>query len=206
MRRRVPEPNNRSFTGRHALPDGQGQVRFESSLERDFLLLLRFRADVTSVVEQPATIPFTDGAGRRRHYTPDFLVTYLSGPQVLYEVKFREELRRNWERRYREAFRHARAWARERGMRFNVMTDLRIRKPRLLNARALSPFRQLSPDPSVAAEIRAALSRGPLSVRQLVSVVPLRAEAVYGALWSMAAAGSVRCDLDQPIGLDFMVG
>jgi len=47
---------------------------FESSLERDFLLLLDFDPEVVLYEEQPVTINYHDDQGRRRRYTPDVLV------------------------------------------------------------------------------------------------------------------------------------
>jgi hypothetical protein len=49
---------------------------FESSLERDFLLLLDFNPDVEFFEEQPVKIVYHGAKGRRRTYTPDVLVRY----------------------------------------------------------------------------------------------------------------------------------
>src|SRR5947208_8398615 len=49
---------------------------FESSLERDFLLLLDFDPDVEFYEEQPVKITYHDDRGRRRTYTPDVFVRY----------------------------------------------------------------------------------------------------------------------------------
>jgi hypothetical protein len=56
---------------------------FESSLERDFLLLLDFNPDVEFFEEQPVKIVYHDAKGRRRTYTPDVLVRYRTDPSQL---------------------------------------------------------------------------------------------------------------------------
>ncbi|CAO3440441.1 hypothetical protein [Azospirillum endophyticum] len=56
MRRRIVKPNTRSFNGRHVMPDGNSDVRFESGLEHDFPTLLSLRDDVREIVEQPLAI------------------------------------------------------------------------------------------------------------------------------------------------------
>lgn len=50
-------------------------VAFESTLERDFLIRLEIDPNVLAVESQPFTIEYIDN-GKKRVYTPDFLVTY----------------------------------------------------------------------------------------------------------------------------------
>lgn len=50
-------------------------VPFESTLERDFLIRLEVDPNVLAVESQPFTIEYVDN-GKKRVYTPDFLVTY----------------------------------------------------------------------------------------------------------------------------------
>ena len=76
---------------------------FESTLERDFLLLLDFDPDVEFFEEQPVKIIYHDAHGQRRTYTPDVLVRYRPHrfqarhtKPVLCEVKYRDDLRQHW--------------------------------------------------------------------------------------------------------------
>src|SRR6266699_1506223 len=73
--RSVPK-NYRSLTGLIPNTRTQSMTAFESSLERDFLLLLDFDPDVEFYEEQPVKITYHDESGRRRIYTPDVLVRY----------------------------------------------------------------------------------------------------------------------------------
>lgn len=52
-------------------------VPFESSLEQDYLVLLRFRlGEIEHVERVTESIPWFDEKGERRRYTPDFKITF----------------------------------------------------------------------------------------------------------------------------------
>ena len=100
--RTIPK-HSRSLTGLVPNTRTQAMTAFESSLERDFLMLLDFDPDVELFEEQPVKIGYHDDNGRRRTYTPDVLVRYRTDrPQarhtkpLLYEVKYRDDLRQHW--------------------------------------------------------------------------------------------------------------
>src|SRR2546426_9456395 len=76
---RIIPKNYRSLTGLVSNTRTQSMTAFESSLERDFLLLLDFDPDVEFYEEQPLTITYDD-RGRRRTYTPDVFVRYRIDP------------------------------------------------------------------------------------------------------------------------------
>jgi len=205
VRRRKIGPNARSYTGRHICADGR-TVRFESKLERDFLVLVRSRSDVLEVVEQPFTLEYRDSRGRRRRYTPDFLVRY-GHKTSLYEVKFRAELRQNWDR-YRDALGYARAWARDNGMRFKLVTERVLRRTPLENARILELHRGLPPDPREAEGILAELDGGAWTIGHLAKSLypdPAHRGLFWQTLWRLIASGQVAGDLEKPIGMDFVI-
>ncbi|ALJ36369.1 hypothetical protein D9623_02395 [Azospirillum brasilense] len=206
MRRRIIKPNTRSFTGRHVLPDGSGDVRFESGLERDFLTLLGARDDVLEILEQPVTLTLAGPDGKPRRYTPDFKVTYRDRV-VIYEVKYRDQFRKRWPND-RDKYCQARAWAQANGMRFRIVTELTIRTVRFENARFLAAYRDVTPDPALAGTILAALAGGPRTVLDLVrTLCPDRADRVgfYTAFWPMLANRTLRADPRAPIGMDLVV-
>lgn len=89
--------------------------------------LLEFDRDVESFEVQPVRLNWLDDRGKVRSYTPDALVCYRSWGQVpvLWEVKYRDDLRTNW-LEYRPKFRAAVRYARERGWRFRLETGLEI--------------------------------------------------------------------------------
>ncbi|WP_426933667.1 Tn7 transposase TnsA N-terminal domain-containing protein [Xanthomonas arboricola] len=91
---------------------------------------------------QPVRIPVPGG----RPYVPDVLVHWLGsdrslagGRTVLYEVKYREELRRKWDE-LRPRYRAATRYARERGWQFRLITEDRIRTQSLFNAKFLLTY------------------------------------------------------------------
>jgi len=206
MRRRIIRPNTRSFTGRHVLPDGSSDVRFESGLERDFLTLLSARDDVLEILEQPIILTLAGPDGKPRRYTPDFRVTYRDRV-VVYEVKYRDQLRKRWPND-RDKYCQARAWAQANGMRFRIVTELTIRTVRFENARFLAAYRDVTPDPALAGTILAALTGGPRTVLDLVHILcPDRADRArfYTAFWPMLANRTLRADPRAPIGMDLVV-
>lgn len=69
--------------------------RYESSLERDFMELVRFDRNIRTYSPQPLTIRYVDSLGRFRKYTPDGLIEYRRDcfpakemKHVLCEVKY----------------------------------------------------------------------------------------------------------------------
>jgi TnsA endonuclease N terminal len=144
---RIISRNSRSLTGKVIDFRRQSAVAFESALERDLYVLLDFDAAVAQFEEQPVTIPYRDPAGVSRTYTPDVLVYYHVGltdqqdrQPVLYEVKYRDDLRANWGD-YKPKFKAARRYAREQGWAFRLITEREIRTPYLKNAKFLRAYR-----------------------------------------------------------------
>jgi len=119
--RSIPK-NNRSLTGRVSFGGADESQPFESSLERDLLQVVSFDQEVTRALSQPVKIDFEGG----RHYYPDLLVEYENFKPVLFEVKFRQELKDSWDV-LKPKFKAAIAFARERGMIFRVITEQEIR-------------------------------------------------------------------------------
>src|SRR3989442_12552544 len=103
MPARIVPKNYRNLTGLDYNSRTAAMAAFESSLERDLLLLLDFDPDVESFEEQPVKITYYDDYGRRHTYTPDVLVRYRGDitsasvlTPVLCEVKYRDDLRQHW--------------------------------------------------------------------------------------------------------------
>jgi len=147
---RIIPKNYRSLTGLVSNTRTQSMAAFESSLERDFLVLLDFDPDVEFYEEQPLTITYADERGRRRTYTPDVFVRYRidplqakPNPPLLCEVKYRDDLRQHWTD-YRPKFRAAGRYARQQGWRFRVVTERHIRTPYLDNVKFLRSYQAMA--------------------------------------------------------------
>ncbi|WP_081466518.1 TnsA endonuclease N-terminal domain-containing protein [Collimonas fungivorans] len=99
--------------------------RFESTLERELMELLRFSNSVERFKPQPITIPLR-WRGRLSKYTPDGLIVFkreLRHSPILYEVKYREGYRNKW-RELKPKFRAARALCRKK-----LLTSLQTTYP-----------------------------------------------------------------------------
>lgn len=193
--------SRRSLTGRVAI--GGLSIPFESSLERDFLVILDFDRTVVDVRGQPLRIDYVDGAGRRRHYTPDFLVEYDAGDFALYEVKYRSTLREEWPL-LKPKFRAARKFAREKGWRFSIITDQEIRGTAMLaNARFLRPYRDRPRDEGIEEHlVRTLAILGEVTPEALLVAAYSSIENRMMAapwLWRLVATGRVNADLRYPL-------
>lgn len=139
--RKIPK-NYRNVTGIAAHRKANGHAMFESTLERDFITLLELTPSLQTFEVQPLKMEWRDHLNKNRTYTPDVLATYeLSGSthSVLYEVKYRSELKEKWSE-LQPKFRAAVKFARAQGWRFKIITDIEIRTPLLQNAKFLLPF------------------------------------------------------------------
>lgn len=61
--------------------------RYESTLERDMMEILRFDSNVRSFLPQLLTIEYRNKEGQKRSYAPDGLIHYKDAPQCLSSYK-----------------------------------------------------------------------------------------------------------------------
>jgi len=179
--------------------------RYESSLERDLMEILRFDPHVDRFAPQPLTIEFLDRDGRARSYTPDGLIHFKpdstgSYPTpVLFEVKYREDFRKHW-RTLLPKFRAAKRYALGEGWRFVVFTEREIRTPYLDNVKFLWPFVERAPLPEVRDRILQTLSDldeadPDMLLCALCHDAGNRARMIP-SLWHLVAIGAIGCDLN----------
>lgn len=145
--RKIPK-NYRNVTGIAAHRKSNGPAMFESTLERDFISLLEFDPTVKTFEVQPLSLDWLDANGKSHRYTPDVLASFKSHQgcqeKILYEVKYRSELRRSW-LEIKPKLRAAVHFARTQGWRFKIVTEIEIRTPYLDNAKFLLPFIKRGP-------------------------------------------------------------
>lgn len=203
--RRVPI-NVRSLTG---TVNGQ---EFESSLERDLLLLVHWDTAVDWYQSQPVKIDYVDSMGKARSYTPDLFVSYrtiqLSGrppmtrKPLLCEVKYREDFLGQW-KELKPKFRAARAYAESHGYEFRVFTEREIRTDYLKNIQFLWSYLYATFHPHHYEKLRLVLAEleetTPATLLDACySSKTLRGEALW-TLWCMIARGWIKCDLRKPL-------
>ena len=206
--RTVPK-NYRSLTGLVPNSRTQSMTAFESSLERDFLLLLDFDPDVEFFEEQPVKIVYHDAKGRRRSYTPDVLVRYRTDPRQarhtkarLCEVKYRDDLRQHWAE-YRPKFRAAWRYARQQDWRFCLVTERHVRTPYLENVKFLRPYRTLPVNDAYQTQLLSTLATleatDPASLLTAVFEDRWQQAQLLPMLWQLVATRQIGIDLEQPL-------
>lgn len=98
-------------------------VRYNSTIERDFLYFLEYRPNVTWYQEQPMTIKQTMPNGQIRRYTPDYEI-HEGATKTLVECKPEARLQSRHARQQRQI---GQRWAEENGYGFSTVTDTELR-------------------------------------------------------------------------------
>ena len=176
-------------------------VLWDSSLERDFLLLLEFGPTVEAYHAQPEVLEWIDGDGKRRRSVPDVRVSLHGGRQRVVEVKYLRDATRT-ETRRKHAGMHAAYMT--LGVSFGVVTERVVRRqPRLSNvARILDGARRWSTSEAAVDLSAVPDSGGSWTMADLArSLVPTGGG--EDAVMSLAAAGRLELDLDAaPLDAD----
>ena len=174
-------------------------VSAESSLERDFYVLLDNDENIEHFEEQPFTI---EGIGTI--YTPDVVAHFSNGSSVIYEVKYRSELYKHW-KKLKPKFKSAIKFGKDNGYQFKIVTEQEIRTTKLKNIKFITHFlRTVSQTEDATRQVLAKTlidfhSASPLELLAAsFSCKTKRAEAAP-VLWRMIADGWVEVDLDYPL-------
>ena len=212
--RKIPK-NYRNVTGIGAgFAKSVGTPAYESTLERDFITLLDFSRDVRRYEVQPVVVNWRDAAGKQHRYTPDILVTFDDHlpdggrKPCLCEIKYREDLSRNWAD-YKPKFQAAHRFAGERDWTFKIVTEREIRIPRLDNARFLMRYLktvQWKADSSLAQllDMRLAEMREttPATLIEATSYDEKNKARLLPTLWYLIATLQIGVDLDRPLNMN----
>lgn len=188
----------RSLTG--TMPDSN---RYESSLEGDFMVLVRNDPDFRCFNAQPVAVPLLKPDGRAaRPYKPDGLVQWKSGkPPWLVEIKYRKDCSGQW-RVLRRKFRAASDFAVARGWRFKVFTENEIRGARLQNFTFLEDYGRRRARPKVERLVREAIVSGRSTPAEVVAQIASRgvdpADALP-SLWRLIARREVQIDFEAKL-------
>lgn len=178
---------------------------YESTLERDFMELLRFDPGFEKIIPQPLTIGFDAPDGSSRSYTPDGLLFYrdeLYIRPVLYEIKYRDDFRGQW-RTLLPKFKAAKRMAQVRGWEFKVFTEKEIRTPYLDNVKFLWRYRELSVEEGMKDHVLSTLSDlqeadPDLLLTSLCSSLQNRA-LMIPVIWNLICHRRIGCDMDSPL-------
>ncbi|WP_223669837.1 TnsA endonuclease N-terminal domain-containing protein [Kangiella shandongensis] len=195
--------NYRSLTGVHNNVGNPHYSDFESSLERDFFLLLEFDREVQQYKAQPLTIVFENSGGETKEFTPDALVTTKNPDKgivehTLYEVKYREQLKDSWSE-FKPRFKAAIRFAKLHGWKFKIITEKEIRTPYLDNITFLKPhFRETRFSPRAFQILEYLAEVGESTPRQIIESMSshkmTQAELLF-AVWQLVARQYILADL-----------
>ncbi|WP_235584711.1 heteromeric transposase endonuclease subunit TnsA [Thiomicrospira sp. WB1] len=175
---------------------------FESTLERDFITTLEFDSKVTSFDVQPVQIEWFDKNGKRRSYTPDILVkrkTRSGEETVLVEVKYRSDLEKDWADLKPKLMAGLR-YAKQRGWKFKIMTEVEIRTILLKNAKFLMPFIRRGADREgdmtlIDNKLKELRQSTPKALLEQLAYSDWDKAALLPTLWYLIGTKQIRCDL-----------
>ncbi len=177
-------------------------VEFESLIERDYLYVLDYEANVVSFSEQPLTIEYQH-EDQMRHYTPDFHLVRAGERSALAECKPSSKTETEENRR---KFRAALAWCAEHGWDFFVVTDTQLRTgPRLENIKLMTYYARLAVPPQFKGRVYAVLESAPAGVtvgEVARTLVPDKPTGAFSGIVHMAFHHEVAIPLDRaPISM-----
>jgi len=201
--RKIPT-NRRSSRGYYAFR-GQESIPHESTVERDFVMLMEFDKKVDKIVSQPIELSYVDLNGRRQRYTPDYLVYFKNAASkpLLVEVKERIEIHKDFEKLKPKFVAGIRA-ARENGWIFKIADDTRIRGLFLDNIRKLKNFSAHGITPETRSQLLTLVrsSSTPVSVKGLLSAFSSNRNeylALLNKIWLLALQHDIELDLTKPL-------
>jgi len=183
-------------------------TRSESSLERDFFILMRYDLNVLKYEGQPVKIPYRTG-GEDKSYTPDALVEFKSDflpaknmRPWLCEIKYEEDLKEN-KSEYEPKFKAARRYARERGWEFKIFTEKEIRTPYLDNVKFLTQYRNIESDTNFESLILKTLyelkETDPESLLMAIFRDKWNRAELIPTLWHLVTVKRIGVDLNLPL-------
>ena len=206
--RKIPK-SYRSVTGIVSDSVSDMGYSFESTLERDFFLLLKFDKSVQSFEEQPLQINWTDKAGKPRRYTPDARADYVDNrPPTIFEVKYRSDLKKNWND-LKPKFKAAIIHCRSHGMHFKIITEQEIRTPLLKNVRFLTHYQNLLLNQHLTEYhnriinlIEQLSQTTPSNLLHKLTKDEWEQAAIMPVLWYLIANGEIEANLTEPLGME----
>ncbi|MFQ6333984.1 TnsA endonuclease N-terminal domain-containing protein [Methylophilus sp. 3sh_L] len=193
---------SRSITG--TMPNGN---RYESSLERDLMILLNFDPLVDIYTPQPLTIKYQSDDGEWHQYTPDGLIEYrkdifVHDPRpVLVEVKYRNDFTGQF-KPWLERYRAAKKYAKDRDWLFAIYTEDRIRTPFLENVKFLTPYLdRYEPDMVIwlSDKLKELQVTTPAELITVLCKDKWNQAKLIPLLWGIVARREIGCDLSEPL-------
>lgn len=201
MTRKIPL-NYRNITGTVRSAKSDNYTDYESGLERDALTLIEYDPNVLQFTSQPRTFYYIRN-GRKRRYTPDILIEYKNGDKLYIEIKYRDDLKRDWDilkPKFKAAIRELKN---EPRTRFKIWTEVEVRTQYFKNAKYLLHFKNKPINEAHRALLLQNLDRlNGSTPNDLLGIctsnLTLRAELMH-TLWGCIAKGFISTDMSNPI-------
>lgn len=209
---RIIKPNYRNITAAVASSKTNRSVMAESSLERDFLIMLDFDVNVKYFEEQPVRLEFAEKDGYQRSYTPDFYVEYRTDilpakrmKPLLCEIKYRSDLFAAWHL-LKPKFKAARAFAKANGWEFRIFTEVEIRCPFLENAKFLRPYLKYETNwehyKILTELLRDLVQASPAQLMLAYSEDKWKQAEILTSLWHLVGKRIISTDLSIPLTME----
>ncbi len=177
------------------------------------MLLMHWDYAVDYFQSQPVRIEYSDSAGKLRTYTPDLWVKFHEQlapgrKPILFEVKYRADLIAQASE-LKPKFRAARAYAKEQGGQFKVVTETEIRSPYLENVKFLWRYRDSRYHIEHQVKLTQTLEEMAVAPVSILLEATYRSETLRGealwTLWCLVARQEIVFDMTQPVSMDTCV-
>lgn len=199
---RIIPRNHRNLTGFiHGCNDGL-YSGFESSLERDALILIEFNLSIKRYLSQPRTFNYFYNK-KDMKYTPDIFIEYINGKKLYIEVKYRKDLKKDWDilkPKFKAAIKEL---SDEDDTRFKIWSEKEIRTPLLKNATFLLPYRYRNFENYQLEMMKKVVSRfNETSPEDVINICASNLEAraeFLNTLWYALSNQIIKADLTRPL-------
>ncbi|MCY9844538.1 TnsA endonuclease N-terminal domain-containing protein [Vibrio caribbeanicus] len=170
----------------------------ESDLEFDACFHFEFSAQISTFEAQPIGFEYYID-GKRRKYTPDFLVTYKDSYQSFYEIKPKRIAEKD---EFKEKFRAQKEQALDCGKDLYVLTEDNIQiYPLLENLKIIHRYACNDNLNSIQRQILSFFKKyGELRIEQVVQFSSVPSSQSLPALYDLIARKLLSIDMHQPIG------
>lgn len=206
-----------SLSGRFYSVKNNSEVLFESSLERDMIIMLEMDNLVHSYHEQPIKISFIGKNGQSHTYTPDFLIFFhyshssLCKKPTLVEVKYRDDLKQKFAD-YKEKFKAAIDFCKLNGYDFKIMTEDNIRGQFFENAKFLYRYKKSeslhlgNSDVELLIKIMCEVQMTtPKDLILLAAQDKKKQQELIYVLWYLVSRYIIRCNLESKITMSSQI-
>lgn len=180
--------------GRFPTRKASQSLWWDSQIERDFLFHAEFDSSVSKISGQPFRVSYVMN-GKRRRYTPDFLLEGLNKKHVV-EVKPHDKTQCPEFCLWKQAVSKV---LEKNGYQFVVMTDTQIRvQPRLANLKWLFRFRTANYLAYDAQLLMAHLGRAAMTVTDAQHLAT-KNNLDPNLVWHLVASGTLDINLNEPL-------